>query len=298
MKRWIVIAVSVLLVFSLVACQKTKTVEDNKAGITEEPKITDQPETTPEPKTTNEPEVTQEPEATEELEETTEPEVTEEPEVIEENNTEIDFENAKLVALTFDDGPSLQTTPKVLDILEKYDIVATFFLIGQNVNANTKDIMQRQLDLGCEIANHSYTHTRLSEKTPEEIQEEIKKTNDIIFETIGVTPSFFRPPYIAVNNIMYNNIELPFICGIMANDWENTTSAEKRADAIIKTVKDGDIILLHDFGGNELTVTAIDTIIPALQEQGYVFVTVSDLFKYKGVDPNVEFKIWSNVPKK
>ncbi len=209
----------------------------------------------------------------------------------------IDYEKAKLVALTFDDGPNTTTTPKVLDVLEKYEVVASFFLIGNNINEQTKPIMERQLKMGCEINNHSWSHLSMSAMKPKEIKKEIADTSKKIKDTVGVTPKFFRPPYIATSATMYENIDLPFINGINGQDWEASKTAQQRSDAILRQMKDGSIILLHDFPGNDKTVDALELLIPELQRQGYVFVTVSQLFEYKGVDPNKENMLWSVVSK-
>jgi peptidoglycan/xylan/chitin deacetylase (PgdA/CDA1 family) len=209
----------------------------------------------------------------------------------------IDYEKAKLVALTFDDGPNNKTTVEVLDKLEEYGVVATFFLIGQNITKDIKPVMERQLELGCELASHSWSHKYMNAMKPAEIKKEISDTNNKIKEMVGVTPKFFRPPYIAVSTTMYDNISLPFICGIMANDWTANVSAQDRYNGILKQVQDGSIILLHDFYGNDNTVEALDLLIPELQRQGYVFVTLSQLFEYKGVDPMVKNFIWTTVNK-
>lgn len=200
----------------------------------------------------------------------------------------------KMVALTFDDGPT-STTNDVLDVLQKYNAVATFFLIGNQVNNNTKSIMQRQLSMGCELASHSYTHSDMSNMSGYQIQNEMNQTASAIKNAVNFDVKFFRPPYLAVSNTMYQNIDVPFIQGITCNDWESYTSAADRANTVLSTVQDGSIILLHDFQGNTNTVQALPTIIQGLRNQGYTFVTVSDLFKYKGVNPNQEYKIWSNV---
>ena len=208
---------------------------------------------------------------------------------------EVDYTGKKLVALTFDDGPNLQTTPLVLDILEEHGVVASFFLIGQYINEDTKPVMERELELGCEINNHSWTHSSMSTFTPEQIKEEIKNTSDIINEMLGITPVFFRPPFIATSTVMYENIDLPFINGINCTDWDASVTSEKRVETILNNVKDGDIILMHDFNGNINTVNALDGIIQGLKDDGYALVTVSKLFELKGVDPNVENKIWTNT---
>ena len=203
-------------------------------------------------------------------------------------------QNQKLVALTFDDGPS-STTNQVLDVLEKYDVKATFFLIGKNVNSNTMATMQRQVSMGCELASHSYTHEDMSRMSANDIRNQMNWTSSAIKNTVGVDVKYFRPPYISVNNSMYQNIDLPFIQGSMHNDWEDSTSVSQRVNSVLSKTTDGDIILLHDFQGNTKTVEALPQIIEGLQSQGYTFVTVSELFEKKGVNPDVEYKIWSNV---
>jgi peptidoglycan/xylan/chitin deacetylase (PgdA/CDA1 family) len=120
-------------------------------------------------------------------------------------------------------------------------------------------------------------------------------TGKLIFDTVGVTPAFFRPPFIATSPDMYANIDLPFINGINCTDWDSSVTSEQRVETILKNVKDGDIILLHDFDGNINTVNALDQIIQGLVDDGYALVTISKLFELKGVEPDVENKIWTNT---
>ncbi len=201
----------------------------------------------------------------------------------------------KLIALTFDDGPNLTITPLVLDILEKYNIPASFFLVGQHITDATKPVMERQLSLGCEINSHSWSHSYMDQLTEEQIKEEMQNTRDIIHDMVGIYPAFFRPPYISTNTTMYEIIDLPFINGIACLDWEEAVTSKMRTEGILNKVKDGDIILLHDFEGNTQTVEALDPIIQGLLEQGYEFVTVSQLFEYKGVNPSIKNVLWTNV---
>lgn len=212
------------------------------------------------------------------------------------NNSSSGNTNAatKMVALTFDDGPST-TTSQVLDVLEKYDAVATFFLIGQQVNMDTLPIMQRQLSMGCELATHSYNHVDMSKLSANDVKNQINWSASAIKNAVGYDVKFFRPPYLATSNTMYQNIDLPFIQGITCDDWESSVSASQRANTVLNSVKDGSIVLLHDFQGNTNTVQALPAIIEGLRNQGYTFVTVSELFEAKGVNPNQEYKIWSNV---
>lgn len=206
-------------------------------------------------------------------------------------------QDVKYIALTFDDGPNATTTNDVIDKLEKYDIVASFFLIGNNINDESAKAVKRAYDLGCEIDNHSRTHSNMTELSAEDIRAEFEYTDEKVYEITGEHTKFFRPPYISVHQIMFDNIDVPFIAGIGANDWEDRVTAEMRARMILKQAKDGDIILLHDAEGNSMTVEALDTIIPELQKQGYKFVTVTELFKIKGIEPDME-KVYTNVLQK
>lgn len=204
--------------------------------------------------------------------------------------------DAKCIALTFDDGPNTTTTVQVLDLLEKYDITASFFLVGNNINDETAEVVKRAYDMGCEINNHSKSHPNMTEMSVDEIIAEFTYTDDKIFEITGERSKFFRPPYIAVNDDMLDNIDVPFISGIGCNDWEDKITAEMRKRSILKQVKDGHIILMHDAEGNDQTVEALDTLIPELKEQGYYFVTVSQLFEIKGIEISGEdTKIYTNV---
>ncbi len=189
----------------------------------------------------------------------------------------------KYIALTFDDGPNTTTTNEVLDVLEQYGIKGSFFLIGNNINDESAKSVKRAYDMGCDIGNHSKSHPYMNELSVEEINEEIDYVSERIIEITGEAPKFFRPPYIAINNTMYDAIDLTFISGFGCNDWDDKVTAERRAKIIIRQAQDGGIILLHDAQGNSQTVEALHTIIPELQAQGYEFVTLTELFEIKGV---------------
>lgn len=190
----------------------------------------------------------------------------------------------KLCALTFDDGPNADTTPLVLEKLRKYGITATFFIVGNNIDEKSEKVVKEASEMGCEICNHSRTHSAMPELSAEDIRAEIEFTSGEIERITGKKPKFFRPPYIAVNSTMYENIDLTFIAGIGAEDWLPEVTAEERAEKILAQIKDGAVILLHDMSGNILTVNALDILIPALKEK-YEFVTVSKLFELSGVTP-------------
>jgi len=205
----------------------------------------------------------------------------------------------KQIALTFDDGPNTTTTLEVLEKLKQYGIVASFFVIADYINEVSAESIKKAYAMGCEIANHSKTHVDMTTLSHEAIKDEIAYTSEKIKKIVGEYPKFFRPPYILVNSVMVEAIDLPFICGVGGRDWEAEVSTEERARLILEGVQDGRIILLHDFENNINTVQALDIIIPELLEQGYEFVTISKLFENKGIVPTVHSGIvYSDVMQK
>ncbi len=201
----------------------------------------------------------------------------------------------KYIAITFDDGPNTSTTCDILDLLENYNAKATFFLIGNNINDASAESVKRAYNSGHEIANHSLTHGYLNNMSADEIVNEIETTNQLIYDIIGEYPKFFRPPYIAVSDLMFQEIDIPFVCGYGCNDWNNAVEVQERIDTVLEQAHDGAIILLHDSQGNFKTVEALKTIIPELQEQGYALVTLSQLFEVKGITPIEDNVLYSFV---
>ena len=202
--------------------------------------------------------------------------------------------DGKLIALTFDDGPNTTTTAEVLGVLEEYGVVASFFLIGQNISASSEKLAKRAFDMGCEIDCHAWTHSDMTGMDEDAIQDEIDRCCDRIERITSVRPRFFRPPYISVNERMFETIDLTFISGVGCNDWMAEVTVEERLRLFYDGVRDGSIILLHDFAGNSRTVEVIRTAIPKLLEMGYTFVTVGDLFARKGITPK-KHTVYSNV---
>ena len=190
-----------------------------------------------------------------------------------------------VIALTFDDGPNTVITPKVLDILEREGIVASFFLIAQNITPESAEVVRRARTMGCDIENHSVTHGFMNQMSAEQIRDEVRTCTEKIVEITGEAPKFFRPPFIAVSREMYELIDLTFICGMGCEDWVPEVTAAQRAERVLAAAEDGQIVLLHDMQWNQNTVDALETIIPGLKNRGYEFVTVSQLFERKGVTP-------------
>ena len=194
-------------------------------------------------------------------------------------------EGTMYVALSFDDGPNNETTPKVLDIIEEHGVTASFFVIGQYIDDSTAKQMSRAISLGCEIQNHSYTHSYMTHLTIDQVKDEIKRTDDLVEKYTSTRPTMFRPPYIDHNKAMHDALGHTFISGVSCMDWENSVSAQQRYDDLMSKVQDGDIILLHDFKGNDNTVEALKMIIPELKRRGFNIVTISELFAKKGISP-------------
>lgn len=211
-----------------------------------------------------------------------------------EENTDKDAAASMLVALSFDDGPNNTITPKMLDILEEHGVPASFFVIGKYINDSSAEQMKRAVSLGCEIQNHSYTHSFMTQLSIDSFKDEIKLSDELIEKYVGTRPVFFRPPYIDHNQSMHAAIDHTFISGVGCQDWEANRTAQMRYDDLMGKVQDGDILLLHDFEGNVNTVEALKMIIPELKKRGYTMVTVSELFKRKGVTPKDGY-IYTNV---
>ena len=198
------------------------------------------------------------------------------------------------IALTFDDGPNTVTTPQVLDILEEHQIAASFFLIADNITQESALQVRRALSLGCDIQNHSRTHGFMNQMEPDQIRSEVQYCSEQIIKITGKAPAFFRPPYIAVNQTLFDEVDLTFICGVGCEDWVPEVPADERARRVLDSAEDGEIVLLHDMAGNVNTVEALKTIIPELKRRGFTFCTVPQLFAECGVTP-VHNRLYSNV---
>lgn len=193
---------------------------------------------------------------------------------------------AKYISLTFDDGPNLgddHTMNDMLDLLEKNNVVGSFFLIGNKINDENAKVIKRAFDMGCDIENHSWTHPAMPELTKEEMIEEYEKCDQAIIKITGKKPEFFRPPYIAVNDLMHQVIPTPFIQGHGCKDWEPDVSAEERIKMLEEGTKDGVLYLLHVMEANINTLKALEYLIPKLKKDGYTFVTVPEMFRIKGI---------------
>lgn len=203
-------------------------------------------------------------------------------------------DNRKLVALTFDDGPSAYTD-EILDLLKKYDIKATFFVLKYSCEYYPDNLV-RIAEEGHEIAIHGATHKSFADLSTEQINEEIASTIDYIKE-LGITPTeLVRPPYGAINNEIIDSVNYPFIIwNIDTKDWK-TKDKEKIEKQILDNIKDGSIILMHNTESvYESTSSALDEILPDLINE-YRFVTVSELFQDNDIQLEKN-KVYYNIKK-
>ena len=203
------------------------------------------------------------------------------------------------IALTFDDGPDQEWTPRILDVLKQKHVPATFFAIGTNAD-NAPELLRREFDEGHEIGNHSYTHPDIEEISKTQIQIELNLTERLFESILGVKTILFRPPYgidhqpETASEISY--LPIPQSMGYMIigsqidpHDWgEGNGQAPPPAATIVQRVLDqaqqqlkgngGNIILMHDGGGDRSqTVAALPQVIDRMRAEGFQFVAVSDL---------------------
>ncbi|MDR2720397.1 MAG: polysaccharide deacetylase family protein, partial [Nitrososphaerota archaeon] len=195
----------------------------------------------------------------------------------------------KMIALTFDDGPR-EYTDQLLDILNAYGAKATFFVVGENIDSYI-NVINKAHSQGCEILGHSWAHDDLRTLAPVAIRHDLQRTNDAIFDVIGVHPTTFRPPYFAYDDNVIDaaeNMGLALIITAVDSDdwrfndewasnptWNIEDVADKIHEKIMGNVWDGDIVLCHDI--YEAAVIAIEQVVHDLTLDGYSLVTVSEL---------------------
>lgn len=186
------------------------------------------------------------------------------------------FENKKLVALTFDDGPSYGITENLLDGLKERNAKVTFFVLGSRVEQYPEVVHQAYLD-GHTICSHSYDHKNLLNLDEEALREDIKKTNEAVFSVIQAYPFALRPPYGNYDQSIIEAAGIPVVLwNVDPEDWKNR-DAEITYQNMLNHIEDGSIILLHDLYGT--SVDAALKLIDDLSEQGYEFVSLEELQK-------------------
>ncbi len=194
--------------------------------------------------------------------------------------TETSQTAAKLVALTFDDGPHATYTPRLLDGLRERGVVVTFFVLGQNARSN-QDIIRRAFNEGHEIACHSWDHPDLTELTTAQILDQFQRSFEVLDAACGGDGHYLvRPPYGSINDTVRQTLSSPFVLwSVDPEDWRYRDAETVRRN-IVNYAQDGDIILAHDIYST--TVEGVLMAIDDMLAQGYEFVTVSELHRRRG----------------
>ena len=189
-----------------------------------------------------------------------------------------------MVALSFDDGPAFNSngtnsTQRILDVLAQYGAKATFFMVGERVKDSTKTLLQRELELGCELGNHTYAHDHYGKSVT---AEDISKASEQIKAYSGQAPTMFRCPGGNVTDTIREECKKEGMAlaywSVDTEDWKSK-NADAVYERIMSKVYDGSIVLMHDIYPS--TADAVERVVPALIEQGYQIVTVSELIAAK-----------------
>ncbi|UUZ81653.1 polysaccharide deacetylase family protein [Paenibacillus sp. P26] len=188
----------------------------------------------------------------------------------------------KWIAITFDDGPNPVYTPQILDLLKQYNAKATFFVLGKRVQMYPA-IAIREVNEGHEIANHTFDHHFLKNYPAQKLVDEIRQTQEVIFDITEQMPHVFRPPGGFYNDALLDSMKEDKLTVVMWSWYQDTRDwrkpgVDKIVSQVLSNVHNGDIILFHDLQGDcSQTVEALKRILPELQRRGYQFLTVSDL---------------------
>lgn len=187
----------------------------------------------------------------------------------------------KMVSITFDDGPNPLYTPEILDVLARHNAKATFFVVGSHA-LKYPEIIRREVLEGHEIANHTFHHLHIIRDT-EKLEQEIVQTSEALKEITGFSPTLFRPVGGSYNKHIINTAAENGHHVVLwswhqdTKDWRNP-GVQAITNRVIKGIKPGNIILFHDSGGNRSqTIKALDKILTILENDGYEFITVSEL---------------------
>lgn len=186
------------------------------------------------------------------------------------------------IAITFDDGPHPKNTKRILDVLKKYNVKSTFFVVGVNVK-NYPSALNQIVENGHEIGNHTYSHSVLKALSSEKIKKEIIDTEDALNEANVLAPKLLRPPCGLYDNKLLEIAKSKdykiVLWTIDTKDWEHRP-ADEIVNKVLGSIKSGDIILFHDYiSGVNNTPRALEILIPKLQEMGFNIVSVSELLQ-------------------
>ncbi len=203
------------------------------------------------------------------------------------------------IALTFDDGPHAQNTPRLLDILKHAGVKATFFVVGQNA-VLYPDILKRIVAEGHELANHSYSHPVLASLSESAVHDQLDRTHDAVLKATGISMKIMRPPYGALSEPQRRMVHAHYgyrtiLWDVDPEDWKYRDAARVEREILART-RAGSIILSHDI--HKTTVDAMTSTIEVLAVKGFKFVTVSELLAQdKPAPPKTPTPTASSTPK-
>ena len=205
-----------------------------------------------------------------------------------ENNADISWidPSKPMIAFTFDDGPvgatSTSYSIRIQDALAASGQHATFFYWGNHITKGNETEIKRAFDMGFEVGNHTYSHSDLATLTPEKMLEDVAKCAEKLTTITGLEHFLIRPPYLSTNQTVRSTMREPMInCSIDTKDWNGAT-AEQIINTINTQKKDGAIVLMHETYA--ATAEAMEILIPQLVAEGWQIVSVSELFKAKGME--------------
>ena len=193
--------------------------------------------------------------------------------------------DSKMIALTFDDGPT-ENTDLILEKLAELDLKATFFVNGKSIEERPFDAIAI-VKAGHELGNHTYSHDRMILKAYSTYRYEIDRTSELIRESGYEGKIFFRPPYgkkLFALPYYLEKIDMPTITWDVESETylSRDASAKEHAEYILDNVKSGSIILLHPMYEPKKVMSALEIAVPELRKKGYAFVTVSELYDQRG----------------
>lgn len=203
--------------------------------------------------------------------------------------------NKPIIALTFDDGPVWNGSyaSDILDVLEAYNVHATFFYCGVNISDTTKSEIARSFALGNEIGNHTTDHLDLTGMNAEKITYEINSTADLLTEITGLHNFLVRTPYCSSNETIFNTISTPLISAALDSKDYLGLSTDEIIDNVLNQAADGAIILMHE--PLSTTSEAVKVIVPELIKRGYQIASVSEMMAAKGITMT-SGKVYTHAP--
>lgn len=191
----------------------------------------------------------------------------------------------KVVALTFDDGPDADSTPRVLDLLKRYDVRATFFVVGEQARQNP-ELIHRMVAEGHTVAGHSYYHLPQSTLwSSQRYTEELFRCNDVVARLTGLRMRLYRPPFGVTNPPIARAVKN---LGLIPVGWSVrsldtiTKNRDRVVDRVMRGLRGGDVILLHDRLENSEEL--LEKLLTALRTQHYTTATVDELFKIEAYE--------------